>query len=86
MTTERTTIVLGRKERAAARGLADRWGVTPSEAIRRALMQVAESEWGELRRRRARHRATALNRLIKLSKGMNVAAELERLGDDRDNW
>lgn len=83
---QRTTIVLGPPERRAARQLASRWGVTPSEAIRRAVLRVAEEELGTARDRRRRHRVAALEALIKLSGKHDVAAELKRISEERDAW
>lgn len=83
---ERTTIFLGRAERAAAKRLAAQWGVTPSEAIRRALLQVADAEVDAHRARRARERRAALNRLIRLPRKTDVAGELERISQERDAW
>lgn len=86
MASERTTIILGDAERAAAKRLAVRWGVTPSEAIRRALLKVADAELVEHRQRRAKQRRAALEKLITLSRGMDVDAELERISAERDEW
>ncbi len=86
MASERTTIILGDAERAAAKRLAVRWGVTPSEAIRRALLKVADAELVEHRQRRAKQRRAALEKLITLSRGLDVDAELERLSAERDEW
>jgi hypothetical protein len=83
---ERTTIVLGASERRAAKRLAARWGVTPSEAIRRALMRVANEDLEEHRERKRRQRVAALEHLIELSEGQDLHGELERMGDDRDAW
>ena len=83
---ERTTIVLGAAERRAARRLATRWGVTPSEAIRRALMRVASEELAEHRERKRRQRVVALERLIDISEGQNLGAELQRISEERDEW
>ncbi len=81
---ERTTIVLGPLERRAAKRLAARWGVTPSEAIRRALMRVANAELHEQRERKRRQRVAALEQLIELSGGQDLDAELKRISEERD--
>jgi hypothetical protein len=81
---ERTTIVLGAIERRAAKRLAARWGVTPSEAIRRALMRVANEELHEQRERKRRQRVAALEQLIELSGGQDLEAELKRISEERD--
>ncbi len=83
---DRTTIVLGPKERLAAKRLAARWGVTPSEAIRRALLRVAGEDLGHVRERKRKQRLTALEHLIQLFDGQDTAAELERLSQERDAW
>lgn len=81
---QRTTIVLGAAERRAAKRLAALWGVTPSEAIRRALMRVASDDLGEQRERKRRQRVAVLEQLIELSQGQNLEAELERIREERD--
>jgi hypothetical protein len=82
---DRTTIILGRAERAAAKRLAAAWDVTPSEAIRRALLRVANEELAEHRARKRRQRGAILERLIKISTG-RVDAEIRRLSEERDAW
>ncbi len=84
--TERTTIILGAAERRAAKRLAARWQVTPSEAIRRALMRVASEELAEHRARHRRKRVVALERLIEISSGQSLEAELRRIQEERDHW
>jgi hypothetical protein len=86
MATQRTTIVLGPLERRAAKRLAGAWGVTPSEAIRRALLRVADEELDGTRQQKRRQRVAALERLFALSKGQDVESELARLGAERDEW
>lgn len=81
---ERTTIVLDPSEWRAAKHLAARWGVTPSEAIRRALMRVANEELHEPRERKRRQRVAALEQLIALSGGQDLDAELKRISEERD--
>jgi len=83
---QRTTIVLGPNERRAAKRLAAQWGVTPSEAIRRALMRVANDDLDEYRERKRRQRVAALEQLIELSKGQDLEAELQRISEERDQW
>jgi hypothetical protein len=83
---DRTTIILGPSERAAAKKLAAAWDVTPSEAIRKALMRVAREELVEQRARKRRQRSAILEQLIAISKGRRVTSELRRLGEDRDTW
>ena len=83
---ERTTIILGPAERAAAKRLAAAWDVTPSEAIRRALLRVASEDLAGNRARKRRQRSAILEQLIKVSEGSNVEAELRRIGQARDAW
>ena len=83
---ERTTIVLGPNERRAAKRLASHWGVTPSEAIRRALLRVAGEELAQQRERKRRQRMAALEHLIQLSDRQDIEAELVRLAEDREGW
>ena len=83
---ERTTIILGPAERAAAKRLAAVWDVTPSEAIRRALLRVANEELLEHRAKKRRQRSAILEQLIKLSKGSRVDEEIRRISDERDLW
>lgn len=83
---QRTTIVLGPAERRAAKRLAVLWGVTPSEAIRRALMRAANEELQEQRERKRRQRVAVLEQLIELSRAQDLDAELKRIGEERDAW
>ena len=83
---QRTTIVLGPAARRAAKRLAVLWGVTPSEAIRRALMRAANEELQEQRERKRRQRVAVLEQLIELSRAQDLDAELKRIGEERDAW
>jgi hypothetical protein len=83
---DRTTIILGPSERAAARRLAAAWNVTPSEAIRKALMRVAREELVEQRARKRRQRTTILEQLIRVSKGSRIDEELRQVSEERDRW
>lgn len=82
----RTTIVLGDKERHAAKKLAAHWGVTPSEAIRRALLKTEMQELETTRSRARRERVAAFKELIKLFGGHNPTEELAAIRADRDAW
>jgi hypothetical protein len=78
MRTTRTTILLDEASRRAAKTLAARLNVSPSEAVRRALVHYRDSVLGvpmETRRRRL----AALDRLIDLFEGHDAAAEVQRL-------
>ena len=83
---ERTTIVLGPAERAAAKRLAAAWDVTPSEAIRRALLQVANEELSVHRARKRKQRRAILEQLIKASKGSRIDEEIRSINQARDAW
>jgi hypothetical protein len=81
----RTTNDHSRPRRACgAKRLAAAWHVTPSEAIRRALLRVANEELFEHRAKKRRHRSSILDQLIKISKGQDVQAEIRRLCEERD--
>lgn len=86
MASQRTTIVLGDKERRAAKKLAAHWRVTPSEAIRRALLKVEAEELEVAGNRFRRERVAAFGELIKLFKGYDPSEELGRIREDRDAW
>lgn len=86
MATGRTTIVLGDKERRAAKKLAAHWGVTPSEAIRRALLKVEAEELEAARGKARRERVAAFEQLVKLFKGYDPDDELAQIRADRDAW
>jgi hypothetical protein len=83
---DRTTIILGAAERAAAKRLAAAWDVTPSEAIRKALLRVAQEELVDQRARKRRQRLAVLEQLIRISKGHPVDAEIRKLNKERDTW
>lgn len=82
----RTTIVLGEKERRAAKRLAALWGVTAAEAIRRAVIKVDEAEIPASRERAKRQRAAALDRARDVFVGMDIDAEIDRINEERDDW
>jgi hypothetical protein len=86
MATGRTTIVLREKERRAAKRLAALWGVTPSEAIRRAVIRVDEAEVPASRERAKRARAVALERARDAFAGTDVDGEIARIQEERDAW
>jgi hypothetical protein len=85
---KRTTIVLGAGERRAAKTLAARWGVTPSEAIRRAVLKAEAEETEDAAERRRRARIANLDALFAAfspSKS-KLKQELKRLSEERDAW
>jgi hypothetical protein len=83
---KRTTIVLGERARHAAERLATLWGVTPSEAIRRAVIEVDQETVRASPERVRRARADALDRAQAVFETMDVESEIARLGDERDRW
>lgn len=88
MATRRTTIVLSQGERRAAKSLAARWGVTFSEAVRRALLKVEAEELEQAAERKRRQRQANLPGLLAAFKGQRhrLKAELERISAERDAW
>lgn len=60
--------------------------MTPSEAIRRALVRAANEELQEQRERKRRQRVAVLEQLIELSRAQDLDAELQRIGEERDAW
>jgi hypothetical protein len=74
----RTTVLLDPPSRKAAKVLAARLDVSPSEAIRRAIIHYRDHVLGvspDVRRRRR----LALDRLTALFEGNDPAAEIKRL-------
>jgi hypothetical protein len=86
MANNRTTIILGDKERRAAKRLAALWNVTPSEAIRRAVIKVDEAEVPASSERAKKARAAALDRARDVFRTMDVEAEIARISEERDHW
>ncbi|MBI3182525.1 MAG: hypothetical protein HYZ28_10300 [Myxococcales bacterium] len=88
MAARRTTIILGGGERRAAKELAARWGVTPSEAIRRALLKVEAQEIEAAAERKRRKRKANLPFLLAAFRGHRrlLDAELARIAAERDAW
>ena len=81
----RTTILLDGASRRAAKTLAARLDVSPSEAIRRALVHYRHHVLGvpsEVRRRRL----AALDRLTVLFRNHDAAAEIRRLKTEDRYW
>lgn len=78
----RTTIVLDETARVAVRQLAQRYGCSASEAIRRSVVRQRDAELGVPSHRR-RERARALKRLCALFEGNDAREEVLRLkGED----
>ena len=81
----RTTILLDEPSRKAAKVLAARLDVSPSEVIRRALVHYREHVLGTpvaVRRRRV----AALARLTQLFEGHDASAEIRRLKREDGAW
>jgi hypothetical protein len=74
----RTTVILDAPSRRAAKVLAARLDVSPSEAIRRALIHYKDHVLGASGDARSR-RVLALDRLTALFEGHDAAAEIKRL-------
>jgi hypothetical protein len=74
----RTTVLLDEPARLAAKKLAARLDVSPSEVIRRALVRYHEDLLGGTSQARKKRVAAAL-RLSVLLEGNDAAAEVQRL-------
>jgi hypothetical protein len=80
-TASRTTLILDGTSRRAAKDLAAHLDVSPSEAIRRALVYYRDHVVGVPRVARRRRRA-ALERLFVLFEGHDAEAEIRRLKEE----
>jgi hypothetical protein len=78
MPSVRTTIVLDPRSRLAAKTLARKLGVTPSEATRRALLFFQEHVCGVTKEEIDR-RKVAFTKLMELMDGNDPEAEIRRL-------
>ena len=74
----RTTVLLDEPARLAAKKLAAKLDVSPSEVIRRALVRYQEELLGSESTKR-RRRVAAANRLFVLAEGHDAEAEVRRL-------
>ncbi len=74
----RTTLILDRASRDAARDLAAKYDCSVSEAIRRAIVRHRDAFLGVTDEFRAR-RTQALSRLFELFEDHDAQAELDRL-------
>ena len=81
----RTTILLDDEVRAAARELANRYGCSTSEAIRRAVLRHRDAVFGIPRSRR-RERVQVLNRLFDLFEDHDAADEIRRLKEQDEGF
>jgi hypothetical protein len=75
---QRTSLILDPETRKAARELALRYGVSTSEAIRRAIVRHRDQVFGVPARSR-RERRAVLERLYDLFQGNDAEEEVERL-------
>ena len=74
----RTTLLLDEESRKAAKRLAAKLDISPSEVVRRALVHYSDHVMGVSAERR-RMRTKALARLAVLFEGNDPDAEIERL-------
>ncbi len=81
----RTTILLDPDSRRAAKQLAAKLDVSPSEVIRRALLRYRDELMGGsgagIRRRRS-----ALDRSLSVFAGVDPGAEVTRMKRDDEGW
>jgi len=82
---KRTTIMLDDDTRRAARALAADLGCSTSEVIRRAVRSYWQSHTG-VTPEQQRVRKAAFLKLIELSEGMNVEAEIRRLKSEDEGF
>lgn len=73
-----TVLVLDEQAKAAARELADRYGCSVSEAIRRSIVRQRDGAAG-ISAGRLRERTVALRKLFELFEGNDPAAEVRRI-------
>jgi hypothetical protein len=74
----RTTLILDEESRTAAHQLADHYGCSVSDAIRRSLIAQRDSEAGVPKRTR-QQRARILKHLFEIFEGNDAAEEVHRL-------
>jgi hypothetical protein len=77
----RTTLLLDDASRSAAKRLAARLQVSPSEVVRRALVHYGDHVLG-LPADRRRRRKQAFERLVKMFEGHDADAEIKRLKEE----
>lgn len=81
----RSTVLLDEPARLAAKTLAAKLKISPSEAVRRAVVHYRDEVLGvpvEARRRRT----AALDRLFVLFEGHDAAEEVRRLKEQDRHW
>jgi len=83
----RTTILLDPDTRRAAKQLAAKLDVSPSEAMRRATIRYRDELIGApSKAERVRRRLDALARAPEVFKNMDPAAEMRRIRRERGDW
>lgn len=86
MPSPRTTVVLDPPSRAAAKTLARTLGITPSEAIRRALIAYRDQVLGGVSVSEVRRRRAAFHKLMELMDGSDPEAEVARLKREDEHF
>lgn len=81
----RTILVLDEDVRSVARALAQRYGCSISEAIRRAVLHHRDTELGVSPARRA-ERVQALERLVDLFQDHDPVEEVRRLREEDEDF
>jgi predicted transcriptional regulator len=81
----RTTLLLDDASRSAAKRLAARLQVSPSEVVRRAIVHYSDHVLGVSAERR-RRRKRALERLAGMFEGHDADAEVRRLKDEDEGF
>jgi hypothetical protein len=81
----RNAVRLDEPTRLAAKTLAAKLNISPSEAVRRALVHYRDEVLGVPAEDR-RRRTAALNRLFILFEGHDAAAEIRRLKEQDPHW
>jgi hypothetical protein len=81
----RTTLLLDAESRVAAKRLAAKLDVSPSEVVRRALVHYADQVLGVAAERRRRRR-NALGKLVALFEGNDPEAEVQRLKEADESF
>lgn len=84
MGSTRTTVVLDQPSRLAAKTLARTLGITPSEAIRRALIAYRDQVLGGVSPAEIKRRRAAFTELTELMDGNDPEAEIARLEREKE--
>lgn len=82
---KRTTLLLDSETRTAARELANRYGCSTSEAIRRSVLRQRDAVLG-IPPARIDERTRLLNRLFDLFEGHDVTDEIRRLKEQDEGF